>query len=73
MKNVESIKVLVNEDLKNKLFRLAEAQGRTVSDYVRHVLSLHVYGNYERITGICPRIDQGICGTKQEVSLNWDE
>jgi hypothetical protein len=46
-KSDEELKVHVPTDLKVKLMSLAERQDRKLSDYLRHVLSLHVYGNSE--------------------------
>ena len=46
-KCLEELKIRVPEELKTKLFRLAERNDRALADYVRHVLARHVYGDYE--------------------------
>lgn len=46
-KCTEEVKIRVSEDLKNKLFRLAENDDRALGDYIRHVLSRHVYGDFD--------------------------
>lgn len=41
----DDIRVKMSSELKNVLFRLAEQDGRTLSDYVRNLLTLHAYGH----------------------------
>lgn len=47
----EDIRIHVPGQLKNDLFRLAEQDGRTLSDYVRYLLELHAYGHRKKILG----------------------
>ena len=49
MKCDDDIRMHVPSMLKNDLFRLAEQDGRTLSDYLRYVLELHVYGHRKKI------------------------
>lgn len=49
-KSDEEIKFRVPEDLKVELMRLADRQDRSLSDYLRHILALHVYG-HSRVGG----------------------
>ena len=44
-KSDEEIKFSVPEDLKIELMKLADRQDRSLSDYLRHILALHVYGH----------------------------
>lgn len=44
-KCTDDIRVHVPEELKLELYKLAEKFDRSLSDYIRHVLSLHVYGH----------------------------
>jgi len=44
-KCTDDIRVHVPEELKLELYQLAEHADRSLSDYIRHVLSLHVYGH----------------------------
>jgi len=44
-KYVEEVKLRLTERLFLDLSRLAEADNRSISDYVRHVLLLHAYGS----------------------------
>jgi predicted HicB family RNase H-like nuclease len=43
-KNTEELKLRLPETLHTDLMRLAAAEDRSLSDYVRHVLSRHAYG-----------------------------
>ena len=44
-KKTESVKVWMPESLKVALMHLAAADDRALSEYIVHVLSLHVYGH----------------------------
>lgn len=43
-KNSEELKLRLPESLYTDLMRLAAQQDRSLSDYVRHVLTSHTYG-----------------------------
>lgn len=45
----DDLRVHLSSALKNDLFRLAENDGRTLSDYVRYLLELHVHGHRKKI------------------------
>lgn len=45
----DDLRIHVPSQLKNDLFRLAEQDGRTLSDYLRYLLELHVYGHRKKI------------------------
>ena len=47
-KKTESVKVWLSERLLLDLARAASAEDRKISDYVGHVLSLHLYGHLRR-------------------------
>jgi hypothetical protein len=42
-------KVRVPDELRDALIKLSVAEDRSLSDYVRYVLSLHVYGHARRV------------------------
>ncbi len=42
-------KIRVPDDLREALIRLSVAEDRSLSDYVRSVLTLHVYGHVRRV------------------------
>lgn len=44
-KKTEQIKVLVGSTLYVELARLADDENRSVSEYVRHVMTQHVFGH----------------------------
>lgn len=48
-KNTAEIKVLVPDDLREKIGALAVLRGTTASEYVRELLMAHVYGQLEVI------------------------
>lgn len=48
-KNTAEIKVLVPEDLREKIGALAVLRNTNVSEYVRELLMAHVYGQFEVI------------------------
>jgi len=48
-KNTAEIKVLVPDDLREKIGALAVLRSTTVSEYVRELLMAHVYGQIEVI------------------------
>lgn len=50
LKCLESIKLHLPEDLKRDLQDLAMQDERGVSEYIRFVLLLHVYGAKDRLT-----------------------
>lgn len=62
----DDIKIHCYKALKNDLFRLAEQDGRTLSDYLRYQLELHVYGHRKRLaTG-----SRGAMGEHEGISGN---
>lgn len=69
-KNDEDIKLHCSTLLKNDLFRLAEQDGRTLSDYLRYVLELHVYGHRKKILAAkegASRVNEGTVGNIRAV------
>jgi hypothetical protein len=44
-KHTEEIKVRVTQEMRDMIRDLAFAQDRAPSEYIRHVLSLHLYGH----------------------------
>jgi hypothetical protein len=46
----DEMKIHLQSELKNRLFRLAEMDGRSLSEYCRRVLTLHACGHYEVVT-----------------------
>lgn len=66
----EDIRIHVPGALKNDLFRLAEQDGRTLSDYLRYLLELHVYGHRKKILAqgrVPTRESSGITGDVREL------
>jgi len=67
----EDIRIHLSGSLKNDLFRLAEMDDRTLSDYVRSVLELHAYGHRKKFlsqgrgTG---RESEGISGNVRDLA-----
>lgn len=69
-KNDDDIRIHVSSSLKNDLFRLADLDGRTLSDYLRYVLELHVYGHRKKILAqrqVPNRESEGIAGNVREL------
>lgn len=50
-KLTEQIKLLLPESMLRELQDLALIQDRSVSEYIRHVLSLHLYGHGRMVRG----------------------
>lgn len=66
----DDIRIHLPSTLKNDLFRLAEQDGRTLSDYLRYLLELHVHGHRKKILHQqrgTVRESQGIAGNVRDL------
>jgi predicted DNA-binding protein len=55
MKRATSVNIRMTDELRGELQRLAEANKRTLSDYIRIVLEEHAEGQRERVDDAAKR------------------